>query len=508
MPYGEVDAVSHFSLADYMGQTGRSILRIPYFMVFRYGLDNFFVPGTLWYAPAYHLNFALMQIISGDRVLPIYMLNTILCSIIVLISFFVISNLFGFWPAFLSSFMLIFALRPVMIYLWGQWPERISFALTPLVLYCFYRYADYHYKGEKKPIYLYFTFIFLGMNLYMHPVGFFHSVFALVMVAIFFWIRQKKMPMQKKHLFVGVLLLIIVLALIPLQTGNVIASIVKPGARPTKKEAVGDISSLFYWLKPGKSKGVPESYFSYKEMNGGYWSLPFLFFGILVLLLRRKREDLVLLGWLVGLYIVLHLDVIGKGPFVSRSLAQSSYLFYPIIAIGFMAIPSFFKFIGSYRKYLKFALIALFLFFVLNFNAKDVNPLLKDAYGGISRINPSQYDATLWMKDNLPEEADVELIGTFNLAKKRWIQFLAFRHINHINYNEQNISSGYLMLDYTDPLMLGGYEEYKVIAAQMQEYEQQVQENADLIYDREYIKIYELNEWFELPSHEHIIERK
>ena len=64
------------------------------------------------------------------------------------------------------------------------------------------------------------------------------------------------------------------------------------------------------------------------------------------------------------------------------------------------------------------------------------------------------------------------------------------------------------MLDYTDPLMLGGYEEYKVIAAQMQEYEQQVQENADLIYDREYIKIYELNEWFELPSHEHIIERK
>ena len=84
MPYGEVDAGSHFTIGDYMAGTDKSITTLPYFIDMRYGLDNKFKPHVLWYAPPYHVNFAIMQIIGGERILPIFWLNTLLSCIIVL----------------------------------------------------------------------------------------------------------------------------------------------------------------------------------------------------------------------------------------------------------------------------------------------------------------------------------------------------------------------------------------------------------------------------------------
>src|SRR3989344_5605087 len=98
VPYGEVDAASHYAVADYTYENDKSITNLPFYIDLRYGRDNKFKPHTLWYPPTFHSSLAIAEILGGERVVPVYLMNTILATFILITSYFVINSLFGFLP--------------------------------------------------------------------------------------------------------------------------------------------------------------------------------------------------------------------------------------------------------------------------------------------------------------------------------------------------------------------------------------------------------------------------
>ena len=121
-PYGEFDAISHFEVADYIAYNDKSFNKLPHYIDLRYGGDNRYKPHTLWYPPTFHSSLAIMEVFGGERVLSVFLMNTILATFILISVFFVMNSLFGFLPGILSSFLIIFSYRDFMPYLWGQWP--------------------------------------------------------------------------------------------------------------------------------------------------------------------------------------------------------------------------------------------------------------------------------------------------------------------------------------------------------------------------------------------------
>lgn len=490
LPYGEVDAGSHFTLGDYMGQNDKPIWLLPYYIDLRYGEDNSFIHHTLWYPPPYHTNLAIMQIIGGDRIVPIYLLVAILSSFIVLISYFVIRRLYGFWPAFLSSLLLVFSMRDILNFLWGQWPERISYYIVPLVLYTFYKYCYSCIDKEKKVGYLYLTAGLLAVSLLLHPTGFMYAAATLSVFFIVFFIKERKWIFDLKELACAALILLLIVSVFPVQFGNVI---VRMNEKNPGVNKYAPFSSLFHWSKdPADYVGaMPAAYFSYSEMHG-IWTMPLLILGLIILLVRRKRQDIFLLSWLIAVYIMIHLDFIGKGDFSHRSLSASAHIFSPIIAIGLLSIPSFLSSINKkFSTIIKYAFILIFIVLVIMLNGKPAYSQLKDAYQGPMRLTQPQYEAALWMKDNLDIYADIEDFGTLNLAKKRWIQYVSQRHINHINNFDENITSDYVLLDYSDPYILKDYSGFPQQIEDMKKLEANLT-GASLVYDKNYIRVYKI----------------
>src|SRR3989338_6103081 len=173
LPFGEYDAMSHFEVADYISYNDKSFMALPNYIDIRYGTDNKFKQHVLWYPPPFHTMLAIAETAGGERVVPVFLMNAILASFIIITSYFVINSLFGFLPAILSSILIFLSPRDFLPYLWGQWPERFAYAFVPVILYCFYKYYISYSKEEKKPAYLYLTSLFLGINLLIHPLVFF-----------------------------------------------------------------------------------------------------------------------------------------------------------------------------------------------------------------------------------------------------------------------------------------------------------------------------------------------
>ena len=205
-PYGEFDAISHWELGDFISQRDRTFVYLPAFLDYSYGNDNRFKPHTLWYHPPFHTDFAIISAFSDGGMVPIFLTNAIFASSILISVFFVIRRLFGFLPAILSSFMLTFSMRDILPYLWGQWPERFAYAFVPLILYCFYMYYTTYSKENNKPIYLYIMSLLLAVNVFIHPLVFFHSVVGLLVLGIALVIKERKIHFNLKH--IGIFLLI------------------------------------------------------------------------------------------------------------------------------------------------------------------------------------------------------------------------------------------------------------------------------------------------------------
>lgn len=507
LPYGEYDAMSHFEVADWMAYNDKSLVKLPHYIDLRYGNDNKFMPHTLWYPPTFHSTLAVMQVIGGERVIPIFLLNTVMATFIIITTYFVINSLFGFLPAILSSLLLIFSPRDFMPYLWGQWPERFAYAFIPIILYCFYKYFISYSKEEKKPMYFYFAALFLGIQLLVHPLVFFHSFMGLIVLYIFLAVKQKKIVFNWKHILACAIIFLALFLIFPYQTFNIFPRFWGKEAQDSEPQKIFDASKLFQWsLNPKDYQGsVPATYFSFSDMHG-LWTLPFLLLGILFLLLRREEKDLLLLAWLVSLYLVLHRDLIGKATFLHRSLSASAHIFIPLTALGAIYAASIIKLPSNYNKYLKYGFAAVFIYFALTVNMpKASGTINRNTYnpyameGFFKSLNNDEYAAGDWMLKNVPADNKVSVLGiphqpnflSATAYKIRWLA-AASQHVNRFYYlfeknaTEAHLKNDYFFLDYTMLAPMGD----KAAFDSMQLFEKDVLANHALVYNQNNIRVY------------------
>lgn len=506
LPYGEYDAMSHFEIADYMAYNDRSFMQLPDYIDIRYGTDNKFKPHTLWYPPTFHSSLAVAEVIGGERVIPIFLLNTILATFIIITSYFVINSLFGFLPAILSSLLLIFSPRDFMPYLWGQWPERFGYAFVPIILYCFYKYFISFSKEESKPVYLYLSSLFLGINILIHPLVFFHSLAGVFVLFVLLLINHKKFAFNLKHILTAGIIFLVLFLIFPYQTFNVFPQLAKKVDSKLEEKNPMDLARLLKWsLNPEDYAGsVPSSYFSFKDMHG-LWTLPFLLLGILFLALRREDRDIFLLAWLISLYLVLHRDLAGKASFLHRSLSASAHIFAPLTAIGAVYLASFVKLPSNYNKYFKYGIAAVFVYFALSVNMAGASKLLnKSTYNDFfTTLTAEQYQAAEWILKNAPADYNISVLGIPHqenflqaTAKKiRW-EAAVSQHVHRFYYllndteREAVLKSPdwYIQMDYT---MAGPIGDKKTFD-DMQQLEKTALANRTLTYNQDNIRVYKL----------------
>jgi|MDTC01.1.fsa_nt_gb hypothetical protein len=502
VPYGEWDAISHWELGDFIAQRDRTFVNLPPFLDYSYGPDNRFKPHTLWYHPPFHTDFAIISAFSNDRMAPIYITNAIFASAILISVFFVINRLFGFLPGILSAFVLTFSMRDILPYLWGQWPERFAYAFIPLILYCFYMYYTTYSKEKSKPIYLYIMSLLLAVNVFIHPMVFFHSLVGIFVFGLVLIIKHKKIPLNFRHIGIFLLIFILLFAVFPYQSGNVIVSFF--GSSTPEDKKYSPLSRLLQWSPNPKDfvGSVPESYFSFKDMHG-LWTLPFLLIGLLILVVRRENRDIFLLAWLISLYLVLHRDLIGKFMFLHRSLSASAHIFVPITMVGVLSIFSFFKILKVSKSLLKYGAVILVVALTLVYNFPAAQSTLDKAYDSpFIRINSAQVEVSEWLKDNIDEDDNVSVIGPPPeiMQKVWWMASYSHRTSHYFegfltwgtfeeNRDEvirYHILNDYIVFDYSDIALLSD----RSLVERWSTFEEQNFAGHTLLYNKDNIRVY------------------
>lgn len=513
LPYGEYDAMSHFMIADYIAYNDKSFVKLPHHIDARYGRDNRFRPHTLWYPPTFHTSLAIAEVSGGERVVPVFFMNAILATFVIVTVYFVVNSLFGFLPAILSALLIIFSPRDFMPFLWGQWPERFAYAFVPIILYCFYKYLTSYSKESSNPVYLYLTAIFLGANFLIHPLVMFHSLAGIFVLYAFLAIKQKKIVFNWRHTSIAIILFLILFFMFPYQTLNIFPQL---GFQKSEQkiETKFDFSRIFKWsLNPKDYAGsVPPSYFSYREMHG-LWTLPFLLIGILFLVLRRESRDIFLLAWLVSLYFVLHRDFIGQISFLHRSLSASAHIFAPLTALGTIYLSSTLKLQSNYNKYLKYAFAGIFIYFVFSVNMVYASAILnKNTYnpnpinGRLSAdylkiLTGHQLEAAQWILDNTLPGYNLSVLGiphqsellSTTAYKIRWLAAASQRAtrfyllVENKTEAEKLIKNNYVVFDYEMPSVMGDAETIN----KMQSIESTELKTRKLLYEKNMIRVYE-----------------
>jgi len=479
MPYGDVDSSTHFTLADYMRDTDKPLYELPYYLspdipeVRGYGNLN---DGKIWYPPQFHVNGAIMQILGGGRFVSFYIFLALVCSSIVFTTYFLVRKLFGFLPAFISSFMLIFSTRDILWYTWGQWPQVASFGITPLVIYAYYKYATSTLRKQSKPVYLAISILLMVTQFFFHPQGMLGSAVIMVLFTAFMIMKEKRLPFKLRHIFI----ILIVFAVVFLPFSNIVIG--KSGMAKNPLRILTYIDQpLLSWPKAPPNAGVPQSYYSFTQMHNGIWVLPLILLGIVYLIIRRRSQELLLLAWVVQLYIMLHF--FGRS---ERFLETEAHIFYPLIAIFIISIPQFFK-LGDIRKYIKYGIAACFLILIIFTHAKPAHSLLKQSYAGLARITPYQYEMAGELRELLPERSTSLIMGTLIYTKQKWMRGLSYRSmvfdIKHLNVSD------HVILDYSDILLIKDQGRMQ----NLQSFEQQlIDANYTRILDRDIMKVYKI----------------
>ncbi len=482
-PYGEVDAASHYAIAEFSYAQDRAMSSLPTFIDKRYGGDNKYKPHTLWYPPPFHMGLAVGSVVGGSADVPIYIMNSLFGSLIVLSVFFLLRRLYGLPIAFASALLLLFSMRDILITIWGQWPERMGFAYLPLVLYCAYLYIESFLAKQEKPRYLVLMSLLLAVNLFIHPMDFFHTIAALGLFTIFVVVKERKWCFNTKHLSLVILLFVLVVSVFPTQTLNVFARLGSDSSldQPGK----GEVGRLFHWFSPqGDNNGVPASYYSYSEMIAPSWTMAFVRLGVLALGLRRNRKDLLLLAWLVSLYVMIHLDFLGMGR-VHRSLSGTAHIFYPLMVIGVWQLISFIPLKRDVKPLAKLGGVVLFTVVMLFSIVPGAVGTLKDAYPGISRVNEDQITLTRYLKasSSVPEDATLLHLGSISLAKTRWIRTMGHRYVK----DKGELSDySYVIFDYSDFARIGRQD----LVDGMLQLEQSLANSSTVLYSSSNIRVH------------------
>jgi len=503
-PYGDVDSSTHFTLGDYMGQNDKPVYFLPYYIngtirgvVVGYGWLN---EGKLWYCPQYHLTEAIMQLFSASRVLPIFLFFAFASSLIAITTYLLIRYLYGSLPALISGLILIFSFRDIMWYLAGQYPQVLSFAIVPLVIYAVYRYMQSFKEKKPKSVYLYLAMILIAAQFFIHPQAIITSILPLAIFSIIFIIREKIFFINIKHIVISLIILfVLVSSFLQFPLGK--SSIYKDLSAMKEPRSSYGLDIFMKWYGALEPVGFHnEDYWSTKRIYSNLM-IPFIFFGAIYLVLRRKNQDLLILSMLLSFYLLMHLSFLTAGR-AERLIETEAHIIYPLMVIGaVIAVPNFisiFKISKEIKLMLKYGLaVALVLIFILTIGINNYKTL-KEAYPGLARITQAQYDASEWMRTNLPEEADIYIFRndfptqlpifqnnfpTF-YTKKKWIQALSLRHVD---WNSQDATnSTYVILDMSDIYAVYGQQGFNEAQKETDSYIK----NATLLYDKNYVGVY------------------
>ena len=499
-PYGEADASSHFGVSNVMAQTDRPLMKLPSFVDWTYRFDNKFRNGVLWYPPPLQVNMALAQImVPSSPVFAYFLIIAMLCLLGVFSVFFLAYRFFGIFPAILSSLMLVFSRRDVMTFLWGQYPQIIGFTFTPVYLYFIYSYARSFLEEKPDLRQGIFAVLLLIAAYYFHPQTLFYHLLITFIFAVLVVIRKPSLFgalfSHKRHILILLSMLLLLLLLFPLQSGNVFIQFL---SQTTADTPVEKWPSLLAWYDtPANPPSVPGFYFKFS----GSHPLPallamFSVLGVIILLIKRGLKELLFLAWLVAFYLAIHQGWFGLGRGY-RFLPAEAYLIYPLSAFGFFAIANMF---GQLIRSKMAAAVTKFVFLLaaIVMLVPAVSPTidqLGSAYTGVLRITAPQSDALLWVKENLPADANVLGLGIFSIAKEFWHDAISWRHFYHPENvvrpeRERNAKDllTHVWIDYSDWRAIGRQD----IIAQLESIEAQVSQNATLLYDRGGVKIYEL----------------
>lgn len=511
LPFGEGDSAWHFSIGDSISSSDKATFRLPYYVgIWYYGFNKVLGPFALEYPPSNHVNYALMQVFGGERFVPVLIYRAIASFLGVFAVFFLLSRLFGVFPAFISGLGLVFSFREQMIFLWGQQPTLISLIIVPVVMYAWYSYLNSFYSGSSKPVYLYLAFALLLSQYFLHIQGFLASLLILGIFTAAMAAKHRKLPVSKgnfRHFVVAAsAFLVVALPFILIYIGA-----------PSGSPPVSSLERLMQWNVPHNlvSGSFPESFVLFSYEYAPFVRL-FIFTGILLLIIRAffarsNNKELLLLSWLVGLYIIFHLDVLGiiDPGRVARMQVMEPALFFSLAALSIVWLPSAVSSIAKVRSPLfaaaKYVLAAVLAISLVTTSGEASYNNLKNAYSGIDRITPVQAEFAEWLGANLPEKAYIYdpaagILGQWRYKKTRWMLAVSQRHVGAYDFSTiANLSYDknytYALLDYSDIALLASSQGYRqqalAWAAQLQQIEASLFNNTQPLYDKNNIRLYQ-----------------
>ena len=478
-----------------MAQNDKAIIYLPSYV-------NFFVGGLaggkLWYPPQFHTAAAIVQSLTHERITSIFFFYAFASTLFILSSYLLIRTLYGFLPAILSSFLLIFSSRDYFYHSHGLWPQVLSFTFVPLVVYCIYKYIDSYTSGKLQKKYLYLGSVLCAIQYLFHPQGtVFSAGFAGVFLVLASIKNKRFMFLIKDILLAGILGIVLLIILSPFQIQTSIAVfLLKDSPRQEGGFGLYKPHTLFSWNgDPKDAEGaVPETLFSYKDVHYGFWTLPFVILGIIVLLLRRNLKDLVMIAFLISLYIFFHFGVFGL-PRSYRFLEIEAMAFYPLAALGMISIASFIPVNTNIKKYVKIGLAIVFIVLALTYSWKGFDAELKQTYPGFGRILPPQYQVAEWMDKNLPANSHTSINGMVIPAKKKWMMALSHRHVQYdyspdtiMKFDDSNTHTDYVLVDYNDILSWGNAN----LANYVYAWEINAMQNNTVVYNQSNIRVYKV----------------
>ena len=497
-PFGEGDAAHKFGLVDYMVVEDVITKDMPFFYAAWYAYltpDDFYAPPNplpFFIGPA-----TVQAFTPGDRFSGTNFYFAFIAGFTVILAiYFLARKLFGFWVALLAGLFLIFPGKTVLAYIWGQRPHNLALSFVPMAMYCLYKYLDGYAKGEERKIYLILYGAFVGLGAAFHlqsviPIGIFTVIYSAYIL-----VKTRKFPYNIKT---ALICTVVVLLIVGPHLGGLLG-------QGHLQEEVGSgiklqhVSHLFHWFKTEPGFQNREIY-TYPSSNGGWWTLPLLLVGLGTLLLKRKKQDNLVLFFLITVYIGLHLHVfnlLSQGR-VTRIAYIDAQVFALLIAIGLIRLPNLIGLKKQALNYARIGLVVIFIILLFNFNFRPTQASLSGAYPPIARMTPAQYEVTEWLRANIPEDSIVYSRGQLTYPKARWMHMLSHRSVEgyyqdtiekleeHIGgWPERNMPS-HVMIDYSDYMLIRNQE--AIIS--LQELEEQFK-NETIVYDKNNIKVYEI----------------
>ncbi|MBI2581419.1 hypothetical protein HYV85_06495 [Candidatus Woesearchaeota archaeon] len=530
LPFGEGDSAWHFSIGDNMADKDKAAFRLPYYIgMWYYGFNSILGPFAPEYPPPNHVNYAMMQVFGGERFVPVFIYRAIASFIGALSVFFLVSRLFGVLPAFIAGLGLSFSLREQLTYLFGQQPTLTAIVVTPVTMYAWYKYLTSFYDsgsgssssyGKGNIVYLYVTFALLAAQYLLHFQGFTGSVILMAVFTIAMAVRFRRLPLSKSNLLPLAAAIVLFLAVAAPFAAVYFGS-------PDSYKPSWNLGRLLEWgISPDYFKGSFPPAFSLFSSEYPKALVPFLTAGMVLLfvrlfLVKNNVRELFLLSWLIGTYLVLHLDVfVGTGlNRLARMLVLENYVFFTLIAMGIVWLPQtialLLKLNSGVVTVAKYVLAAILVFSLVTTSGRATYGSLSQAYSGIDRITPAQADFAANYLSKLPEKVyiydpSVKVVGQWRYPKMRWMLAISQRHVGRYDggpiagFDNVDKNETYFLFDYSDIALFASSPSYQQQAAawasQLNQLEQQLFNNTEPVYDINNIRLYKYENNAEVPA--------